>query len=297
MLGIATRREVLAKVLVAVVAGVGGCASGEVRFAKFSPDSKRLVYEDSKHWRVYVTDLDRRETRSFYGRLVAMDPEVRRFVIREDASGSAEHAIPLRLLSVCDSGFESKPLPALVAEGEYEGLSMDFEADPDGLHAVLRLKGGSWQYSRLALTDTAWPARTGQMVDGDGREAWHPRVPGGIAEGGHVYCPDLYDPGPQWKPGIDAVSARSPGALDYELPSADGRYVLRIASFGGRPPGLVLLDHSCTPAREDAIFQKNDAALDVAVVAILVPMVAVWAPLHWLEYWLAYSTHSVCTGR
>lgn len=282
-----------ASLALAALALAGCTASGIPRFVKFSPDSRRLVYEDYRYHRVYIFDLDTHEKHVLYGYTVSIDQQVQRFVV--SGHPNRWHGWERQLAYILVVPGKAEPdetkLPPLPLGPNAGYVCIEFGPGADEISAFT-YKSNYYHPSntpaevyRMAPRADAW---TGvKPVPDEYGPLSHRRVvaPGGIWEGGHVYCPCWEPEGNSMKkvPGVDVEATGSGAQTTYLLPSPDGRFVVRIGDVDD-PWRRVTLTECVSGARE-VILDKDDGASDVLSalgMAVLFPVNLLFQPIVYL---------------
>lgn len=300
-----TRRQNLLNLAVLGVAlASAGCASGWVRHAKFSADSRRLVYEDSRYPRVYILSLPGQETSTLDGRLLAVDTDMRRLIIGDyspgdgtDSSGwmlwleetlaaplrSEIRAVHLTLVMLGDEKSECLALPDLPASGHRPAVRVRFKAEPDELFACVNPGGNEpRRYYELKLGESAWVKRPEQFIR-DEAPPWQTDKPAGILTGGYVYSFPVYADGTgEPRAGIDTLEERSDRGFRVQLPSPDGRWCVRIRDWEESGECASLFDTQT--GEKHIILEKNDGLLDVAKATWIFATMPVSILYLWLRY-------------
>jgi hypothetical protein len=249
---------------------LAGCsASGHPDFAKFSPDGRRLVYQDARYDRAYVYDLGTRHRHEVPGHVACIDREVQRLVLlpRGIAGGysAGRGPIPCTLLTISGDSLVLEQLPPLRVNLEFAQVLLEFAPNQTSLLATIyesRYADKPDSCRLLAIGGDTW-------LDTQIPEArrntppWRIASPGGIREGRYLYHP-VYDTGiplPGGELGMDVEREFRNDWLTYVLRSPDGSHLLRI--IDGDDPWHRLTLTDLRTMKKEVILDKNDAALDV----------------------------------
>lgn len=268
------------------MAVLGCTASGYPAFVKFSPDGRRLVYQDARYPRVYIYDLETRQKYVMKGRVASLNREVDRFILlpnRYSGRQSPPDPVPCRLVTFERDGPRVERLPGLpVGSGLLPIVCM--ELGPDQQQILATIYDSSYvvfsrrphRDYRLKLGENEWTAVRCPRDFPRHPPAEPPYIPSGVREGRHVFCPD-HSPenqakGDNW--GFDVETEFSSNyRLGFILRSPDGSFVVRIRDIDD-PWRRVTLTEVAT-GRKEIILNKNDAALgvlDVIAKIALLPL-------------------------
>jgi hypothetical protein len=248
---------------------VAGCtASGHPDFVKFSPDGRRLVYQDARHDRVYVYDLEARQRYAIPGCVACMDREVKRLVLlprRYRGDKPIADPAPCTLVMITDGKPSLEPLPPLHAGTGYRRVFVEFEPEQTSLLAIIYATSDALKPEfcrRLALAGDRW-------LDVELPEARRDALPGrllvpaGTREGGHCYSPvsepGVVPSGEELGVGVETESRKD--SLTYVLRSPDSKYVVRISDGADAWRRMTLTGPGTM--NKEIILDKDDAAYDV----------------------------------
>ena len=300
----ATRLAVLGTWLAAAAgcASPGPDASGKVILVQFSPDSRRLVYEDSFYPTFYIYDLSTRKRCAFPGRLVAMDDSMQRFLL---CDWYGDKAFSFYLVTVADRGTEAVALPFVAARcpAGYHRVA------PQGLFGTKKLAharmvpychhitgrieqnelwltiieahdrdGPGYRRLRLKPGAAAWEEVESGVCRHDSRNA-DERQPGGLGCGAACYSPLCRDPK------CCTAERRQRGTrTEYLVRSPDGAYIARVQDLDDPWDRLTMTDSA---GRKEILLDDTDApeevteiVLTVATSPVVVPAVFIYLLIH-----------------
>jgi hypothetical protein len=269
-----THRTILWPICAAWIGLAAGCsASGYPLFAKFSPDARRLVYQDARYDHTYVYDLNTQQRHQVPGHVACMDRDVMHLVLFPCAASGDGHfgqgAIPCSVATLGEGQPAIEQLPALQITSEFPVVLLEFAADQKSLLATTyetKYARKPQSCRRLAPGDSEW-VDVEILEDRRDTPAWRLFSPGGIREGRYFYHP-VYEPGflpEEEQLGMDVQREFKhdwlTSWLTYVLPSPDGNYQLRIIDGDDVWHRLTLTD--LRTMKKTVILDKNDAASDV----------------------------------
>lgn len=289
MHGFRSCKRMLATTMALPIAVFGCTASGYPDFVKFSPDGRRLVYQDARYPRVYIYDLKTRQKYVLKGRIASLNREVDRFVLlphRYTGVESPPAPLPCCLVTFEHGGPQVERLPGLpLGSGVLPVVVMELGPEQQQILATI--------YEHQSVVFRTAPHRDYLLKFG--QDEWtavrcprdfprHPPagpayIPSGVREGRHVFCPDPEPPMNQlefksdyW--GFDVETEFRNDRIGLILRSPDGSFVVRICDIDD-PWGRVTLTEVAT-GRKEIILNKNDAALGVLDVLGKVALLPVY---------------------
>lgn len=261
---------------------ISGCsASGYPDFVKFSPDGRVLVYQDARYPRVYVYNLGTREKHVLKGRVACFTRGLDRFVLLADRYAGCKQPrqpLPCRLVTTQRDDLIVQTLPALPITAKLPLISMEFgSSEGQQLRATV--------FDNQYMPDACEPGRYYTLKLGDPRwtelafpeeslrkPLWQWPLPGGLRDGGHVYCP-VHDPAAvpeaeMW--GINVEDEFRNGRYGHVLHSPDERFIVKVNDVDDSWQRLTLID--AATGEKEIILDKNDAALDVLSFMVKIPL-------------------------
>ena len=268
-----------------------GCsASGQVSFAKFSPDGDHLVYEDAGHPCVYVYYPATGRQQVLPGFVVCLDKEVRHLVLAppDECRGEYGEKEPVHrfLVTIDPAGIRVDSLPMLKTGYESPFVLMEIAPDQRTLHAwvyehfydIVTLSQKVGEPYRLTIGDPAWVKCAERDQPPSAAVLRERYIPVGSREGRYCFAPYEEFPGMPYREylGRDVEPCEN-GMCTLAQPG--GKYVLRINDTNDPWHRLTILDTHTGTKR--VLLDKNDLGIDAARgfhTALVAPAILVLRP-------------------